>query len=324
MRALFSSVWFKSGFALVVVACLFGFNRLHLDNFAALQARWPWLVLAALLTAPTYVIVSYRFWIVLRNQGIVVDRATALRWTMIGSFFDVVMPSNSGGDVVKCAYVVREAGPGKRFKAVMAVGFDRVLGLLGLFLLAAGACTVGWQTIRTMPDARELVAFVALVALGSLSTLRILGSRRVYENARLRRWLAAHPIGARIHGVVGCFNALREQPRDLWAVLALSVCNHVFWCASLFCVTYAFAQDVDLLVAFTVFPLAIFTNVFGVAGGFGVGTVAYDAIFARVLDIHVGAAIALTFQTLGAVSRLAGLPFYLASPRVPEARFDAA
>lgn len=319
MRKFFSSVWFKIGCAVVVLACLFGFNRLHVDSFASLKQNWPWLVLALALMLPPYAIVAYRFLIVLRNQGIPVDASTAIRWTMIGSFFDVVMPSNSGGDLVKCAYVVKEAGPGRRLKAVMAVAFDRILGLLGLFLLAGVACALGWRTVRTMPDAVNLVAFIALVSVGSLATLRVLGARGIYGNAKLRGWLADHPVGARLHGVVGCFNSLREKPGDLWVVLGLSMLNHVFWCAALLCVTKAFAQDIDLLVGFTVFPLAIFSNVFGFAGGFGVGTAAFDVIFTRLLDIHVGAAIGLTFQTLSALSRLSGLPFYIAAPRVPEA-----
>lgn len=313
MRQFFSSIWFKSGFAILVITCLFGFNRLHLDSFTSLTHNWPWLVLALVLMLPPYAIVSYRFWIVLRNQGILVDRSTAIRWTMIGSFFDLVMPSNSGGDVIKGAYVVKTAGRGKRVKAVMAVAFDRVLGMLGLFLLAGVACAIGWSTVRAiMPDATRLVAFVAFVSVGSLLFLRIFGSRRVYENRWLRRWLEMHPVSARLHGVVGCFNSLREKPRDLWAVLGLSMLNHLFWCAALLCVTQAFDQRINPLVGLTVFPVAIFSNVFGFAGGFGVGTAAFDVIFTRLLDIHVGAAIGLTFQTLGALSRLSGVPFYLA------------
>jgi hypothetical protein len=221
--------------------------------------------------------------------------------------------------VIKGAYVVRAAGPGKRVKAVMAIAFDRLLGLLGLFLLAGIACVVGWQTVRVIPDAFHLVSFIALVSIGSLVALRLLGSRRIYENPALRAWLERHPVGARLHGAVGCFNSLRERPRDLWAVLGLSVLNHVFWCAALLCITRAFDQGIDLFVDFTVFPLAIFSNVFGFAGGFGVGTAAFDVIFARLLDIHVGAAIGLTFQTLGAVSRLSGLPFFVTKPTIPAA-----
>jgi hypothetical protein len=70
---------------------------------------------------------------------------------------------------------------------------------------------------------------------------------------------------------------------------------------------------VPLVEGFAVFPLAILGNVFGVAGGFGVGTAAFDLILSQLLGIGNGALIGLLFQTLNGIAKLSGLPFYLAS-----------
>jgi glycosyltransferase 2 family protein len=311
-RDVLSSPWLKVLLAAGVIYALVAFNRVNLRTFAVLAQTWHWLVIALLLMLPPYAIVSARFWLVLRNQRIRVAPRLAVRWTMIGSFFDIVMPSNSGGDVIKAGYIVRHVGPGARMRGVMAVGFDRVLGLLGLFLLAGATSVAGWKIVQTVPGSQQLMLFLVLVCIGSLLFFRVMGSRRLYQNARLQQWLARVPGGMRLHGIVSCFNSLRERPGDLLAVIGLSVLNHVFWCAALMCITVAFGQSLDVVHAFTVFPLAIFSNVFGFAGGFGVGTAAFDWIFARLLDIHVGAAIGLTFQVLSSLSRLIGLPFYLA------------
>lgn len=113
--------------------------------------------------------------------------------------------------------------------------------------------------------------------------------------------------------MVACFNSLRENPKQLALVLGLSLLNHVFWCAALFCIVMAFNQSIEVAQGFAVFPFAIFSNVFGFAGGFGVGTAAFDVIFSKLLSIQAGATIGLTFQILSALSRLLGLPFYLKS-----------
>lgn len=310
-RNVLSSPWLKVLLAAAVIYALVAFNRVSLSTFSVLADTWYWLVLAFLMMLPPYAIVSARFWIVLRNQRIDATPRLAVRWTMIGSFFDIVMPSNSGGDVVKAAYIVRHVGSGARMRAVVAVGFDRVLGLLGLFLLAGASSVAGWSIVQTMPGSTQLMTFLVFVCTGSLLFFRIMGSRRLYHNATLQNWLARIPGGIPVHGIVSCFNSLRERPGDMFLVLGLSVLNHVFWCAALMCITIAFGQQLDLFRAFTVFPLAIFSNVFGFAGGFGVGTAAFDWIFARLLDVHVGAAIGLTFQVLSSLSRLTGLPFYL-------------
>jgi choline-glycine betaine transporter len=48
-------------------------------------------------------------------------------------------------------------------------------------------------------------------------------------------------------------------------------------------------MDVDFLKGLVVFPLAIFSNVFGVAGGFGLGTLGFDFLFAHLFHIPGGA-----------------------------------
>jgi hypothetical protein len=81
----------------------------------------------------------------------------------------------------------------------------------------------------------------------------------------------------------------------------------------LLCIVIGFGEHVDAALSFSVFPLAIFSNMFGFAGGFGVGTAAFDIIFSSLLNIQTGAAIGLTFQTIQLLSRLLGLPFYIYS-----------
>ena len=315
LKHVFRSVWFRVVFALVVLCVLVGLNRISVTTFSSLASQWPWLVAAFALMLPPYLIVSCRFWIVLNNQGITVPFVLAWRWTMIGSFFDLAMPSNSGGDLIKGAYVVQHAGSGMRTRAVMAVAFDRVLGLIGLFLLASVAIMAGWNSVKQMPGSSNLLTMLPAVTIGALAVFRFLGSRRLVNNDRFRQTVVRLPAGQRIYGIVASFNLLRERPAQFFVVLLLSLINHSFWCASLLCVTFAFGMSADLLQAFAVFPIAIFGNTFGFAGGFGLGTAAFDLVFSTLFHVSVGAAVGLTFQALGAISRLSGLPFYISHPQ---------
>ena len=308
------SGWFRVLLAVTVLAALVYFNRIDPRAFAGLGARWPWLALAFTLMLPPYLIVSCRFWLVLKNQGIDVPFRVALRWTMVGSFFDLVMPSNSGGDIVKAAAVVRHVGQGRRTRGVMSVAFDRILGLIGLFLLSSIAVVAGQKYVRTIPGNSNLLVLLPLVTVGSLAFFRVFGSRRVYSNAWLARQMLRLPGGSLLRQVIGSFNSLREQPLQFFWVMALSVINHVFWCGALLCITAAFGYSIGIVQGFAVFPLAIFGNTFGFAGGFGVGTAGFDLLLSSLLHVSVGAAIGLTFQVLTAISRLTGLPFYLQDP----------
>ena len=300
--------------ALGVIALLVHFNRIDTASLIRLSKTWPWLLGAFGLMFPPFVIVSYRFKIVLHSQGIMVSLGQAVRWTMIGSFFDLAMPSSNGGDIIKAGFVVKHVGAGQRTRAVMAVAFDRVLGLLGLFLLASAVCILGWKVLNNMPERSFVLTLSLLASVGVLVIFRILGSRHLYNNQKINRVLSKYKWGLRTIQLIGSFNSLRERPVFLITALGLSVLNHFFWCASLFCIAKAIGHAVDPIQGFVVFPLAIFSNVFGIAGGFGLGTVGFDILLSQLLSINNGALIGLLFQGLSAISRLAGLPFYLGTP----------
>ena len=243
------------------------FNRLDMSMFSNLGEGWPWLVAAVAVWLPTYALVSFRFYEVLRMQGLPVSFAQALRWTMVGSFFDLCMPSSSGGDIVKAGYVVKAMGTGNRMRGIMAVTFDRGIGLLALFLMAWMACLPAWGELSQMPNGRLLVLLLTAICLGSLAGLRLLGSRMIRNNANVENLITRLPLGEKLWALAGTFHAMREQRGRFWAVVALSCCNHLLACVALYGICRALGMDVDFLKGLVVFPLAIFSNVFGVAGG---------------------------------------------------------
>jgi uncharacterized membrane protein YbhN (UPF0104 family) len=317
VRRVLRSRWFKLGVAGLVVYLLVHYNRLDWRPLGALSATWPWVALAFALMLPPFLIVAWRQQVILRSQSILVPFRQALRWSMIGSFFDLAMPSSNGGDVVKAGLIASHVGAGMRTRAVMAVAFDRVLGLVGLFLLAALGGLVGWTLVGDVPGKGGLLLFALGGSVGVLGAFRVLGSRRLYGHAGLNRFLDARPWGLPLKKFIGTFNELRERPQLLAMALALSMLNHVFWCAALICIARALGNDVSPVEGFIVFPIAIFGNIFGVAGGFGLGTAGFDLLLSLFLGIRNGALVGLVFQTLLALTKLAGLPFFLASPARP-------
>jgi hypothetical protein len=317
------STWFKVAIAVGIVLLLIHFNRLDWRVLSGLRHTWPWLLLALILMLPPFLIVSYRLKVILGSQGISATFAQALRWSMIGSFFDLAMPSSNGGDVVKAGLIAAHVGAGYRTRAVMAVAFDRVLGLVGLFLLASVAGVAGWSVVRRVPGSYYLLAASFGASVGVLFAFRVLGARRLYNNPWLNQYLGTGKWGSRFKQLVRSFNALRERPAYLAIALSLSMANHVFWCASLICIARAIGNSVPVIEGFVVFPLAIFGNIFGFAGGFGIGTVGFDFLLSVFLGIGNGALIGLLFQSLSALSKLAGLPFFLASNRAGIARNGA-
>src|SRR5690606_31531913 len=99
------------------------------------EARLGWLFGGLLLMGLIPPGQALRWWMLLTCRGVTVTYARALRLTLIGLFFKLCMPGTTGGDVVRAWYAAR--GGGKRGAAVMSIAFDRVTGMVALFLLAA-------------------------------------------------------------------------------------------------------------------------------------------------------------------------------------------
>lgn len=128
---------------------------------AIADVRIGFLLLGVVLYAGVLVLNMLRWRILLRVQGISVGFAEVARLVMVGTFFNLTIPGGTGGDVVRMAAISRMAGPGRRTEAVFSVLVDRLLGFLGLCLIA------GFAVILCLDVLIDLGPQHAIVRLGA-------------------------------------------------------------------------------------------------------------------------------------------------------------
>lgn len=81
------------------------------------------------------VIISLRWWMLLRTQSIFIGFWAAVRLNFLGWFYNNFMPGSVGGDLIRAWYVTRYTD--KKLEAVLSVFVDRVvIGLLGTLSIA--------------------------------------------------------------------------------------------------------------------------------------------------------------------------------------------
>ncbi|NJL31912.1 MAG: flippase-like domain-containing protein [Phycisphaerales bacterium] len=124
------------------------------------HANMGYLLLGLLLIVPIYPITAFRWWLLLRARGLVVQPFHAFRLCMVGCFFNYCMPGSTGGDVIKAYYAAKNSD--RRADAVMTVVIDRIVGLLGLFVLAG----IAGLFIERDAGVRQVTWFVWAVAGG--------------------------------------------------------------------------------------------------------------------------------------------------------------
>lgn len=131
------------------------------------------LLIFGILVFQTSVVLTFFRWYALVR---VIEPRFTLRATLllgfIGYVFNLVIPGAVGGDLIKAAYLARMKI--RKTQAVASMVIDRILGLLGLFVLASVAGVVAWS--MASPEVRRLIlaAWVATAA-GTLGLAAIFG-----------------------------------------------------------------------------------------------------------------------------------------------------
>lgn len=93
------------------------------------------------------IIVSFRWWLLLRTQSVRIDLWSAIRLNFLGLFYNNFLPSAVGGDLIRAWYVTRHTN--RRFEAALSVFVDRVIGLICIAIMAFVAWWVlfGWTPL---------------------------------------------------------------------------------------------------------------------------------------------------------------------------------
>ena len=117
---------------------------------------------------------ALRWRLLLRGQDIHISAFRAISLTFQGCMFSLFMPGGAvGGDVLKAAFLARETRDGQKIEGVTTIFLDRVIGMLGLFLLVlvTGVCCLR-QVRDFAPEIRFLVwILMAVCAAGFLAGL---------------------------------------------------------------------------------------------------------------------------------------------------------
>jgi uncharacterized protein (TIRG00374 family) len=100
------------------------FRQMNIAVFAA--------VLAIFIISQ--IIISLRWWLLLRSQKIFINLSAVVRLYLLGWFYNNFMPGSVGGDLLRAWYVTRHTP--KKFEAVLSVFVDRVIGLSSTFAIA--------------------------------------------------------------------------------------------------------------------------------------------------------------------------------------------
>jgi len=137
------------------------------ESFASAWDRRRFLLLAVASFFVCLMGVVVRWQLVLRAQGLELPWKKTCAIAFIGHFFNSFMFGATGGDVVKAYYVARETGHLKT-EAVSTVFIDRIVGLLGLLILAGVTMAVRFRFFMEDAKTKYALLFIGAILAGAV------------------------------------------------------------------------------------------------------------------------------------------------------------
>lgn len=274
---------------------------------------WPVVAGAQALLLVAFGFMSARVVVLFRAVGMKLTIGDAIQLSLVGIFFNLVLPGAGGGDVVRIWFATH-GNVGRRAEVVTVMLLDRVIGLFALILWPLLVLPI-FGTVRALPAVQVLATAAAAVLFGMLLLLVVVFSDWLRESALVRWMFARLPLGGLVERMVDTVRDYRRRPGALiWAGL-ISLFAHTLSIGVVVLLARVVLGDNFDWAVTALIPLGFLANALPLTpGGLGVGEAAFDSLFSLAGLSH-GAVVLIGWRLLLLLPALLGLVVYLRGRR---------
>ncbi|MBA3832378.1 MAG: flippase-like domain-containing protein [Chthoniobacterales bacterium] len=216
------------------------------------MADYRWIAGAVLAYFVVEFVAAIRWHILLKVQKIHLSIPRVSGLFLIGMFYNQFLPGGTGGDIMK-SYLLLKETPGKATGALLAVVFDRMIGLIGLISITGALIALRYDWLTQLPETKHLV-WLLIAILGS--AILMLVTSFVVSGFNL-----AHSLPVRFPGreklieLSASYHLYAHHWRATLAAFGASIIAHLSTFATFLCVAYAFRARVGVLDFFAIMPI---------------------------------------------------------------------
>jgi uncharacterized protein (TIRG00374 family) len=189
-----------------------------------IQGNVTFYILATVLFLIFLLICNLRWKILLDSQGVFFTFWYLFKVYLLSWFFNNILPTTIGGDVLRIAYTVPQSSSSTRPKTAQAFAgtfVDRFVGFIGLFFFAF-VVYFGW-----LANSQDEKKYLGLVIAGFLTLTVLLGvffSRRIYSFlSRSFKKFTLFNLGAKIDKAYSSIQNFRSALKELTLSFMLSL-----------------------------------------------------------------------------------------------------
>jgi hypothetical protein len=242
-RILFSTIKILISLALLYLA-LRKVNLAELASRINNLASLGWIVVAIAVTFLQIFVGVLRWRRVSAECGAPLGLQQAMRFNLIGAFFNQTLPSSIGGDAVRL-WLVARGGAGWR-AATYSIFVDRAIGLIALAIVIVASLPWSYNLIGD-PHGRSALLLVDFAALAGGVGFLVLGA---LPWPWLKRWWGTHHL----HACAVIANRVIFSRKHGPAIAVLSIIVHVLAVVIAWCVVQSIAAPVVFGQVFQLVP----------------------------------------------------------------------
>src|SRR6266550_975815 len=216
------------------------------------NAEYRWVVMGILGYVIVEIAAAFRWHVLLKVQKI---RLTLPRLTglfFIGLFYNQFLPGGTGGDIIKSYYLLKET-PDKKAGALLAVVFDRHIGLVALVAITGTLIGLRYDFLSQTTETRQLLWILLLVLSASIAGLL---TTFVITGFNLFHLLPEKfPGREKLIEISAAYHLYARHWRATLVAFGSSIVAHLATFTTFLCAAYALGAAVPLVNFFAVMPV---------------------------------------------------------------------
>jgi glycosyltransferase 2 family protein len=216
------------------------------------HAHYSWVLVAILAYVVVEIAAAFRWHVLLKVQGIHLSFWRLSGLFLIGMFYNQFLPGGTGGDIIKSYYLLKETLD-KKAGALLAVVFDRLIGLVALVAITGTLIGLRYDFLSQTTETRQLV-WILLVVLGAsivvlLSTFVITGFNLFHSLPK------KFPGREKLIEISAAYHLYAHHWPATLVAFGASIVAHLATFATFLCAAYALGAAVPLVNFFAVMPI---------------------------------------------------------------------
>jgi glycosyltransferase 2 family protein len=216
------------------------------------NAQYRWVALGILAYVVVEVAAAFRWHVLLKVQGIHLNFLRLSGLFLIGMFYNQFLPGGTGGDIMKSYYLLKET-PHRKAGALLAVVFDRFIGLVALVAITGTLIGLRYDFLSQTTETRNLL-WLLLFLLGV--SILVLLSTFVISGFNLFHWLPEKFAGReKLIEISAAYHLYAHHWRATLVAFGASLVAHLATFATFLSAAYALAAAVPLVDFFAIMPV---------------------------------------------------------------------